>query len=162
MVENKRPNGVNKRIDQLEKQIKLYEAIDNELTQGINLYRFIVENSHIGILLVDDNYTIAYGNNELVNIMGYPLGEFIGSDFRDYIAIESQEQVTDRYSRRQQGEILPHRYEIDTFHKNGSPKTVELSVAVTKSFGDRVLSVIQVFVVSPVNEYRVPGSWAFQ
>jgi len=148
MVENKRSNGVNKRIDQLEKQKKLYEAIDNELTQGINLYRFIVENSHIGIFIIDDNYTIVYGNNELVNIMGYSLDEIVGSDFRDYIAMGNQGPVADRYTRRQKGEILPHKYEVDTFHKNGAPKTVEISVAVTRSFGDRMLSVIQVFDIT--------------
>ena len=51
--------------------MKLFEAIDTELTQGINLYRFIVEKSHIGIFIIDDNHTIIYGNNELVNIRGY-------------------------------------------------------------------------------------------
>jgi len=55
MVENKKFKGVNKRIDQLEEQMKLYKSIDTELTQGINLYRFIVENSHIGIFIIDDN-----------------------------------------------------------------------------------------------------------
>jgi len=148
MVENKKFKGVNKRIDQLEEQMKLYKSIDTELTQGINLYRFIVENSHIGIFIIDDNYTIVYGNNELVNIMGYSLDEIIGSDFRDYIAVKNKDQVIDRYARRQKGEILPYRYEVNTYSKNGNPITVEISVAVTKSFADRILSVIQVFDIT--------------
>ncbi|MCK5784620.1 MAG: PAS domain S-box protein [Desulfobacterales bacterium] len=95
MGENKMPKGVNRRIDQLEKQLKLYELIDTELTQGINPYRFIVENSHIGIFIIDDNHTIVYGKNELLNIMGYSLDEIIGSDFRDYIAVANKDQVID-------------------------------------------------------------------
>lgn len=148
MVEKKTSKVVSRRVDQLEKQMKLFEAIDTELTQGINLYRFIVENSHIGIFIIDDNHTIVYGNNELVNIMGYSLDEIIGSDFRDYIAVENKDQVIDRYARRQKGEILPYRYEVNTQSKDGQPITVEISVAVTKSFGDRVLSVIQVFDIT--------------
>ena len=148
MVEKKMSKGVNRRIDQIEKQLELYELIDTELTQGINLYRFIVENSHIGIFIIDDNHTIVYGNNELVNIMGYSLDEIIGSDFRNYIAAKNKDQVINRYDRRQKGEILPFRYEVNTQSKDGKAKTVEISVAVTKSFGDRVLSVIQIFDIT--------------
>ncbi|MEZ4568275.1 MAG: PAS domain S-box protein [Desulfobacterales bacterium] len=76
---------LNKRVRRTGKQMALYKAIDTELTQGINLYRFIVENSHVGIFIIDDNYHVVYGNNELINIIGYELDEIIGSDFRTVI-----------------------------------------------------------------------------
>lgn len=148
MPDNSLPDNLNQRITSLEQQVKLFETIDQELTQGISLYRFIVENSHVGIFIIDDHYHIVYGNNELVNIMGYPLDEIIGRDFRSFIAADSETEVADRYARRQKGEILPHRYGVNTFRKDGEPKTVEISVAVTRSFADRTLSVIQVFDIT--------------
>ena len=141
-------NKLNKRVEELEKQMALYKAIDTELTQGINLYRFIVENSHVGIFIIDDNYHVVYGNNELINIIGYELDEIIGSDFRHYIAMENRNEVADRYSRRQKGEILPYRYEVTARSKDGTTKMVEISVAVTKSFADRILTVVQVFDIT--------------
>ena len=148
MPDNSLPDNLNQRITSLEQQVKLFETIDQELTQEISLYRFIVENSHVGIFIIDDHYHIVYGNNELVNIMGYPLDEIIGRDFRSFIAADSETEVADRYARRQKGEILPHRYGVNTFRKDGEPKTVEISVAVTRSFADRTLSVIQVFDIT--------------
>lgn len=148
MAEDIPSENLNRRITSLEEQMRLLDVIDRELTQGINLYRFIVENSHIGIFIIDDQYRIVYGNNELVHIMGYPLDEVIGRDFRNFIAADNKTEVTDRYTRRQKGEILPHRYEVNTFRKDGVPKTVEISVAVTRSFADRTLSVVQVFDIT--------------
>ncbi|PIP38216.1 MAG: hypothetical protein COX19_13985, partial [Desulfobacterales bacterium CG23_combo_of_CG06-09_8_20_14_all_51_8] len=99
MPDNSLPDNLNQRITSLEQQVKLFETIDQELTQGISLYRFIVENSHVGIFIIDDHYHIVYGNNELVNIMGYPLDEIIGRDFRSFIAADSETEVADRYAR---------------------------------------------------------------
>jgi hypothetical protein len=42
------PHDPKKRTEALEKKTQLYEKIDQELIHGVNLYRFIVENSHIG------------------------------------------------------------------------------------------------------------------
>ncbi|MEZ4568276.1 MAG: hypothetical protein R2860_15390 [Desulfobacterales bacterium] len=56
--------------------------------------------------------------------------------------------MADRYSRRQKGEILPYRYEVTARSKDSTTKMVEISVAVTKSFADRILTVVQVFDIT--------------
>ena len=48
----------------------------------------------------------------------------MGGDFRDYIAVENKDQVIDRYARRQKGEILPYRYEVNTQSKDDQSMTV--------------------------------------
>jgi len=136
------------RIKQLEKKKKLYEQIDRELVHGINLYRFIVENSHIGIFVIDNHFKVVYANNELVNIIGYTLDEIVGSDFRDYLSDENKDVIADRYVRRQKGEALENRYEVEFYRKDGTQKTVEISVAVTQSIADHVLTVVQIFDIS--------------
>lgn len=123
-------------------------GLDIELSGGSSFYQFIVENSHIGIAIIDDNFTIVYGNKELMNIMGYSLDEIIGADFRDFIAKEHQHDVVDWYQKRQRGENLPSRYEVNTFKKDGTKKTLEMGVAVAKSLAGRVYSVVQIFDIT--------------
>lgn len=112
------------------------------------MYRFIVENSHIGIFVIDNGFHVIYANNEMANIVGYSLDEIVGSDFRDYLTRDSREIIADRYVRRQSGERLPQRYEVEFFRKDGALRTVEISVAVNENLADNVLTVVQVFDIT--------------
>ena len=46
-------------------------------------YRSIVESSHSGILIIDNNYKIKFVNNKLSEILGYSREELINIDFRE-------------------------------------------------------------------------------
>ncbi len=149
MLEGKRrTEKLKKSVHRLEEQLELQNAVEDELSRSVDLYRFIVENSHIGVAVIDDNYTVVYGNNELVNILGYTLDEIIGSDFREFIADEHEKDVAERYLLRQEGTIFPHRYEISTARKDGTKRTVEISAALTRSIAGRVFTVVQVFDIT--------------
>jgi len=113
-----------------------------------DLYQFIVEHSHVGFLVIDDAYRAVYANTELERITGYALSELIGNDFRGFLADESQDQVTERYRNRQQGDQIPGTYEVAIHRKDGQRLTVEISVALTQSSAGQVLTVVQVFDVS--------------
>ncbi len=115
------------------------------------LSRFIVENSHVGFLVIDDAYRAVYANAELERITGYALSELIGNDFRGFLAKDSQKQVTERYRSRQQGahgEKIPGTYEVAIHRKDGKRLTVEITVALTRSPEGTALTVVQVFDVS--------------
>lgn len=123
-------------------------SIKPDRCQDRDLYRFIVENSHIGIFVIDDAFRIIYCNDELIRIMGYPEKEIIASDFRKFLSKKDRAEIARRYRRRQGGEIIPHRYEIQTRRKDGVPKTLDVSVAVTRSLNDTPLTVVQVFDIT--------------
>ena len=67
------------------------------------MFRSIVENSHAGIFIIDGSFHIVYANERLSILLGYPLSEIIGSDFRRFLDEESSILVADRYARRQRG-----------------------------------------------------------
>lgn len=148
MPDHRLPDPLTQRIHQLEERLQRHDAIKNELTQGIPLYRFIVENSHVGIVVINEQYQIVYGNNEIAAITGYPLDEIIGRDFREVIVNAGQDEKTEANSRRRKGEILPYRFEAWAENTDGTRKTVEVSVAATNSFADQALSVVQVFDIT--------------
>lgn len=115
------------------------------------LSRFIVEHSHVGFLVIDDAYRAVYANAELERITGYGLSELIGNDFRNFLAEDSQKQVTERYRSRQQGghgDRMPGTYEVAFHRKDGGRRTVEITVALTRSPEGKALTVVQVFDVS--------------
>lgn len=116
--------------DQLVNEVNERKQVEEALRQSEERFRSIVENSHEGILIVDNNYTLIYGNDKFGEILGYPLEEIIGRDFRNFLDEESKEFVADKYRKRQKGKNLPSVYEFNIVRKYGEKRRVEISVTV--------------------------------
>ncbi|RLD04905.1 MAG: hypothetical protein DRI65_09875 [Chloroflexota bacterium] len=63
-------------------------------------YRAVVENSHNGILIVNEDYKFEYVNDPLCLILGRSHEEIIGHDFRKFLDEDSKKLVSDMYVRR--------------------------------------------------------------
>ncbi len=111
-------------------------------------YRSIVENSHAGILVVDDSYRFVYVNNELCRILGRSREEILGHDFREFLDDESRNLVTDRYLRRQRGEKVPTRYEFNVIRKDGEKRRVESSSTVIRNSSGQVKTIAQLLDIT--------------
>ncbi|HFE63422.1 MAG TPA: PAS domain S-box protein, partial [Caldithrix sp.] len=101
-----------------------------ELQESEERFRSVVENSHDGILIVDDTYTILYANRQLCSILGRSKKELLGHDFREFLDGETRRLVAESYRRRQLGERVPSRYEFPVIRKDGEERLVEMKVAV--------------------------------
>jgi PAS domain S-box-containing protein len=111
-------------------------------------FRSIVENSHAGIIILDDAYRFVYVNDELAQISGYSRDELAGQDFRDFLDKESKELVAERYVQRQQGKEVPPRYEFNIVRKDGQKRHVEVSSAVIKDSAGEIRTVAQVLDIT--------------
>jgi PAS domain S-box-containing protein/putative nucleotidyltransferase with HDIG domain len=111
-------------------------------------FRSIVENSHEGIVIVDDNFRITYVNDELCRIFGYSAEEIIGQDFRKFLDKESKKLIVDRYFQRQRGKKVPHRYEAKIFRKDGCIRHVEISSSVIRSTEGNMETVAQILDIT--------------
>ena len=112
------------------------------------MFRSIVENSHAGIFVVDDAFKFTYVNDMFCGIMGYSREEIIGSDFRRYLDEASLGVVLDRYIKRQRGENVPSRYEINILRNNGEKRCLELSSSVVKNLLGKTSTVGQVLDIT--------------
>ncbi|KAA0002894.1 MAG: PAS domain S-box protein [Thermoplasmata archaeon] len=124
------------------------KKMEEALKESEERYRSIVENSHAGILIVDDNFCIIYANDQLANIVGYKKDEIIGKDFRDFLDEESKELVAERYKKRQRGEDVPHRYECRVVRKDGEKRDVELSAVVIKDREGKMRTIGQILDIT--------------
>ncbi len=110
---------------------------EEALKESEQRFRSVVENSHDGILIANDDYEFVYVNDRFCEILGYSEEELIGEDFRQFMDKESRELVADRYKRRQRGEEIPPRYEFNVIRKDGEKRVVEISsTTIEKSEGE--------------------------
>jgi len=118
------------------------------LRESEEKFRSIVEYSHEGILMVDDNYKLIYCNDELCRMLGRSRDEIIGQDFRKFLDEESRALVADRYLRRQAGEGMPPRYEFNIVKKDGTKRRVEISSDVIKDAAGKMKTVAQLLDIT--------------
>jgi len=110
----------------------------DEIKASEERYRTVVESAHDGVGVIGDDYRIEYCNERLAEILGYSRKELIGMDFRNCLDEESQQQVVDRYHRRQRGEEVPPRYEFNVRRKDGELRHVEISSSIVRDPKGRV------------------------
>jgi PAS domain S-box-containing protein len=111
-------------------------------------FRFIVENSRVGIIMMDDAYIITFLNDALCRISGYAHEELLGHDFRDFLDEESKDFIADRYLRRQRGEYMPLRYDCNIVRKDGARRLVEINSAVIRDVEGKLETVTQIVDVT--------------
>ena len=99
---------------------------ENALRESEERYRSVVENSHDGIMVVDDNFIILYANSVLPRILGYSLKEIEGSDFRKYLADKNAILIPDHLLEQQHNEKIASYDEYDIICKNGEKKCVKI------------------------------------
>ncbi len=111
-------------------------------------YRSIVENSHSGILIVDETYRFVYANKRLCKLLERNCREIIGHDFREFLDEESRALVVDRYRRRQRGEEVPSHYEFNVIRPNGKKRRVEISSTVIRDSMGNVRTIAQLLDIT--------------
>jgi len=121
---------------------------EEALLESEQKFRSIVENSHAGILIVDDAYRFTYVNDKLCRMLDYPREEVIGHDFREFLDEEAKKIVGDRYVLRRRGESPPPRYEFNIVRKGGKKRRVEISSAVTKDLAGNIQTVSQILDIT--------------
>jgi PAS domain S-box-containing protein len=129
-------------------QAAVWKMIADHTRQTEERYRSIVEMSHTGIMIVDDEFHIVYGNNQLSHIFGYSQAELTGADFRQLLDEESRQLVADRYRRRQQGEEVPAEYAFVFIRKDGQKRDLEMSAVLLQDANGRFQTVAQVLDVT--------------
>lgn len=118
------------------------------LQESEEMLSSIVEHTHTGICILDDEYRLLFANDELCNMTGFTQKELIGNDFRIFIADESKEEVSEIYERRQKGEDVPSKYDTFFKHKDGSQLLVHIIATTIRDSSGRVKTIGQVLDVS--------------
>ena len=95
--------------------------LDSELS------RTIIENSHEGILIINEENKIEYANDLYLEFTGKTKDEIIGKDFLEILNDEiSSQEVINRYKARMRGEFFNSPFEISIVSNRGERKIFEI------------------------------------
>ena len=124
------------------------KEMEEALRESEERYRSIVENSHAGIIIINDKFHVTYINNQLSAMLGYSKEEIIGEDFRKFLDEESRELVGERYKKRREGEDVPSKYEFRVVRKDGEKRDVEASVSLIKDSEGKIKTIGQILDIT--------------
>lgn len=101
----------------------------NQLREGADTFRYLVETAHEGIAVVQDA-RLVYLNPRMCEMSGYNEAELKElSSFMPLIHPSARDEMMANYQRRVAGEPSPKRYESLFLRKDGSSYPIELSGA---------------------------------
>jgi PAS domain S-box-containing protein len=100
------------------------------LKEAAEMNLLIVENSHDGIMIIDDNYTITFVNNRLCELTGYSKDEITNIDFRELISARTKKMAIKKYEGRKNGKKLQSKFELPIVTKQNKEKIFEIRSTV--------------------------------
>lgn len=89
-------------------------------------FRVLVEQSLVGIYMIDEDGRLAYVNPRFVEILGYPAEEAVGMRVTDLVAPGSREEVDRKIRGRLEGKLEISHYVQSLETKGGSLVEVEV------------------------------------
>ena len=96
----------------------IYNAmVHRDLRKREEMYRALVNNSLMGIVVADPDLTVRFVNNAMARMLGYTREEIIGRKITEFATERSREVLLRRHRRRLQG--LTDTYETELVKKSG-------------------------------------------
>lgn len=111
-------------------------------------FRSLVENSHVGIFVVNSTYQFVYANDELCKILGHDRREILGNDFRNFLDDESRLSVSEYNEGTQKGKRVPVHHEFTILRKNGEKRRLEMSSSVVNDPGEGFQTIGQILDIT--------------
>lgn len=102
-------------FDQMAETLQLRRA---ELTQAEARFRILVEQSLVGIYVIQDDRFV-YVNPKLAELLGYRVSDIAGNLVLGFIAPQSRDVVQENIRKRMSGEIRSARYMLGMQRKDG-------------------------------------------
>ncbi|MFQ5771151.1 MAG: PAS domain S-box protein, partial [bacterium] len=109
-------------IEQVETEQKLTEA-EEALKRSEEKYRMLIDNMQDGIFIIQDS-KMQFVNEAFAKMLGYTVEQIIGMDFRELVAPEDLNLVTERYFRKQTAANASKDFEFCMLTRDGKTRVI--------------------------------------
>ena len=109
------------------------------LVSSENKYRTLVEQSHVGVFIMDDG-RLVYANRALADMLGYEPSELEGRHYNDLLAPEAGDEAPPPRVSADGGEEGARDFESCLLHRNGQRVYAQVSVWPVQVDGRRHLT----------------------
>ena len=113
----KRTTELARANQELRDEISDRQRAEEALRKSEEKYRTLIENIQDGVFLMED-LKIRFVNEAFAKMVGYTMEEVVGTNFRQLIAPEDVDMVTDWYQGRRAGENVPGEFEFRMLYKD--------------------------------------------
>ena len=121
---------------------------ETALRESEERFRSVLENSPAGICLVDENAVIIYANQTLAKIFNITREHLLNTNIQKLLPAEKSRFITERLMKRQKGEDLPEKYEIELMKGSGEKILVEINSSVVTSSRGKKITIAQLLDVT--------------
>lgn len=122
------------------------KKVEEDLRRSEEIYRTVIENTGTAILIVEEDLTISFANQEMERLTGRPREEWVGRQTPiDWISPAQQDLVRGYHVRRRiDPDATPRSYEIDIRDVEGREKKILLTVSVIPGTSRSIASLLDV------------------
>ncbi len=106
-----------------------YKEVEETLRQSEEKYRKLAERANDGIVIVQDE-VLKFANTRFIRDYGFEPNTVIGRNFKEFLAPETREAISERYYKRMAGEPVPDIYETKLIDGNGMVVDVEINAGL--------------------------------
>ncbi|MBI5601840.1 MAG: PAS domain S-box protein [Deltaproteobacteria bacterium] len=118
-----------KRVQELEKEIYEHREVESALDKNEKKFRLIVENANEGIVIAQDGL-IRFANPKAQEMIGYPFEELEARPIIEFIHPDDRDLVFDRHRQRLAGEPVPDLYTFRLRARDGRSIWVEIRTVI--------------------------------
>ncbi|MBN2102671.1 PAS domain S-box protein [bacterium] len=124
---------------------------ERALKESEERFRSVVENSHTGIMVVNQEFRCIYANKELIELLGYTEREILNRDFRMFLSDYEKNLFTEHKIQIERGEKVPSRDDFEVIRKDGEKRQMQVVVSTVRSPEGHPQTVIQLLDITERN-----------
>ncbi len=99
---------------------------EEALRQSENKYRFLVDNLHEGIWLIDKDAVTTFANPRMAEMLGYTVEEMVGAHLFSFVDDKDLDFAQGQIERRRQG--IRESIDVELRRKDGTPLVANIEV----------------------------------
>jgi two-component system, sensor histidine kinase and response regulator len=130
---------VDERTKELQKEVRDRTRAEEALRASEERFRLAIEESPIGIALIDREFRFIKVNRVLCRMLGYLEEEFAALTFLNVMHPDEIQRTIDRAELHFRGKAPPDKLEARFVAKNGAILWIDLSVSPVRDSGGRLL-----------------------
>ncbi len=151
LLEEKNSICANLTID-YEEIVEEKRGLEVALRESEALYKAVIDNSLDGTLIIDKEFIVLYGNEEIYKIGSYDSSDMYGKDFRTFLDKELLTNFEERIAFTFNNPDKDNRFESAIIDKNQNKRNIYVSASLNNDFQGMTVYICQILDITEIKK----------